>query len=182
MSRRKPKPKSMFVARRSTRPGFRSKWLFSALMAAWMLLNWAIYPPNEVWPLAYVCLVPWAVAVCGYQYRKWLLLNCYLWGVLFFFFVCNWLWEVAYVSVGGQRIPAGAAAIAFYLALFYPIVAMVVRHLYWHRRLGLVVVLPAVWVFTEYARGALVGDFPWFTLAQSQYRRLAVIQMSDIPN
>ena len=178
MSRKKPKTQP--AKKETGRPGFESKWLLTGLLCLWVLLNWSIYPPHEAWPLAYLCLVPWAVAVCGYKGRKWLLVNCYLWGVLFFFFCLNWLWNVAYVPIGKLRIPAGSAGIALYLSIFFPIIAWVVRHLYWHRRLGLVIVLPTVWVFSEFLRGALAGDFPWFTLAQSHYRQLAMIQISDL--
>lgn len=167
------------------RPGYRSKLLFSALLALWAGLQVLIYPPGEWWWVSYFCLVPWAVAICAYQGRKWLYSISYLWSVLFLFLCLHWLWNVAYIPIGKPgpeqiRIPAGSAAIAVYFGAFFPPMAWAIRHLYWTRRLSLTLVLPTVWVAGEYVRGSLLIEFPWFTLAQSHYRQLTLIQISDL--
>ena len=184
------------MLREYERPGSRSKWLFSGLLALWTALFCATFPYTNPpadgsesvfgwWLLSYICLVPWAVGVCGYRSRRWVYVISYLWSVVFFFFCLCWLWNVAYIPIGqpgpGQiRIPAGSAALGVYLGAFIPPMAWVTRHLYWKRRVSLTLVLPLVWVTGEFARSVLVLEFPWFTLAQSHYRSLTLIQICDL--
>ncbi len=42
------------------------------------------------------------------------------------------------------------------------------------------IMLPVVWVALEYARAYVVGGFPWFYLAHSQYSQIRLIQISDL--
>ena len=103
----KPAPPAACAARRGTRlhslprEGLRVLLLYglSAVMLCW------IFPPNPVplWPLAFVCLVPWTVATCRTQ-RAWLVhwLSFFVgWG--FFLVSLRWLMPVTglgYAALG----------------------------------------------------------------------------------
>ena len=40
--------------------------------------------------------------------------------------------------------------------------------------------LPVVWVALEYVRAYVLSGFPWFYLAQTQYRQVRLIQIADL--
>ena len=77
-----------------------------------------IFPPRPWWPLAFVCLVPWTVAVCRTS-RTWLLYwVSFATGWIFYLINLYWL-----IPVTGL----GYAALAFYLALYWPLAAWAIR-------------------------------------------------------
>lgn len=128
-----------------------------------------IFPPLELWPLAFVCLVPWGVAVCRCQ-RPWLL----HWGSFVFgwaFYLLNLYWLEPVTGLG-------YVALAFYLGLYWPLSAWALRT---GRRAGISPVwsLPVVWVACEYLRAWIMTGFPWFFLAHAFYRQTSFIQISD---
>src|SRR5574337_1634576 len=56
-------------------------------------LYW-IFPPRELWLLAFVALVPWALAVCRVT-RPWLIYwGTFLFGWLFFLVSLRWMMPV----------------------------------------------------------------------------------------
>ena len=130
---------------------------------------WLIFPPRGVWPLAFVCLVPWGLAICRVQ-RPWLVhWGSFLFGWIFFAVNLNWLWPVT---------PPGHVALSFYLALYWPLTAWAIRT---GRRAGISPVwsLPVVWVACEFLRGWVMTGFPWLFLAHAFSRQITFIQISD---
>ncbi len=132
-------------------------------------LGW-IFPPYGLWPLAFVCLVPWTVAVCRTQ-RAWLVhwLSFFVgWG--FFLVVLRWLLPVTGL---------GHAALGLYLAIFWTLAAWAIRTA---RRHGISPLwsLPVVWVACEYLRATVMTGFPWLFISHSLYRQLPLIQISDL--
>ncbi|MBN1345246.1 MAG: hypothetical protein JXQ73_21315 [Phycisphaerae bacterium] len=130
-----------------------------------------IYIPIEWWPLAYVCLVPWLVAVTSARRVGWMLLASYLMGAAFF--ICNAFWLSPITA------PAWIA-VSLYLGIYFPLVAWLVRYMVTRRRGSVALVLPFVWVGTEWLRAVVVTGFPWFYLAHSHYNVLTMIQVSDL--
>ncbi len=129
-----------------------------------------IFPPIELWPLAFVALVPWTIATCRAQ-RAWLVhwLGFLVgWG----FYLANLYW-LAPVTFEGY------AALAFYLALYWPLAAWAIRM---GQRHGLAPVwtLPVVWTACEFLRATVMTGFPWFSLAHGFYRQLPLIQICDL--
>jgi len=128
------------------------------------------FPEPSFWPLAFVCLVPWAVATCR-THRAWLAhwLSFFVgWG--FFLVALRWLMPVTGL---------GYAALALYLAFYWPLAAWAIRT---GRRHGIspLWTLPVVWVACEYLRATVMTGFPWLFLAHGLYRQLPLIQISDL--
>ncbi len=67
------------------------------LAAATLAMSCTIFPDLNVWPLAYVCLVPWLVCVCTAEKARFLYFVSYLLGLGFFLVNVRWLsvvtWE-----------------------------------------------------------------------------------------
>jgi len=130
----------------------------------------ASFTPVDLWPLAYVALVPWLLALNGGTSRREELLAAWLGGLLFWAVNLYWLWWVTLVGYGAS---------VFYLSLYWLIAGAVLRSA---RRRGwpMWAMLPVVWVALEYARAYVISGFPWFYLAHSQYARTPLIQIADL--
>ena len=149
----------------------RSRRAILLLTGLSLLFCCLIFPSPNWWPLAYVCLVPWLVCVCGAAKARFLYFAGYLLGLGYFLINIRWLAPVTW---------PGYLVVSAYFALFFPLAAWPIRHLY--RRYGLSVALaaPIVWVALEYLRSIGTIGFPWLLLAHSQYKVLKMIQISDL--
>ena len=150
-------------------PLWRDLLMVLGLFALSLILLSLIFPPRDVWPLAFVGLVPWAVAVCRVQ-RPWLAhWGSFLLGWVFFLVNLKWLMPVTGL---------GFFALAFYLAIYWPLAAWAVRT---GRRAGISPVwsLPFIWVACELLRGWVMTGFPWLFLAHAFYEQVWFIQISD---
>lgn len=134
-----------------------------------VLMLSVIFPPIEVWPLAFVGLAPWTAAICRVS-RPWVAhWGSFVFGWIFFLWNLKWLLPVTGL---------GYAALAFYLALYWTLSAWAIRT---GRRAGIAPVwtLPVVWVGCEFLRGWVMTGFPWLFISHAFYRQLAFIQISD---
>lgn len=131
-----------------------------------------INPPlSEVtWPLAFVALAPWALAVCRTQ-RAWLVhWSSYVFGFVFFLVNLSWLMPVTGL---------GFVALAAYLAIYWPMAAWAIRTA---QRFGVSVAwsLPVAWVACEYLRAWVMSGFPWLFISHAYYRQPLLIQCCDL--
>lgn len=130
-----------------------------------------IFAPLSFWPFAHICLVPWLVAVMWTQRVAWTYLMSYFLGLAFWLFNLDWMNDVT---------PPGYIALSLYMAVYWPLVAWVVRHMVTRRRGSVALVLPFAWVGTEWLRAVVITGFPWFFLGHSHHHVLTMIQVSDL--
>lgn len=139
-------------------------------MALSVLLFSLIFPPLTWWPLALICLAPWALAVCRTT-RPWLAYwLSFAAGWLFFLINLSWLRPVTGL---------GFVALAFYLAAYFPLAAFAVRTGL-RRGFAPVWTLPVAWVACEFLRAFVMSGFPWLFVGHAFYRQLWLIQISDL--
>ncbi len=143
--------------------------LFFSYALTVFLFSW-IFPPPSLWPLALVCLVPWIVATCRTR-RAWLVhWGSFLFGGVFFLVNLRWL-----MPVTGK----GFVALAFYLALYWPLSAWAVRTA-WRHGIQPVWTVPVAWVACEYLRAWVMSGFPWLLLGHAFSAQLSWIQIADL--
>ena len=153
--------------------------LMLALLTAGLMS--LLFEPIAFWPAAYVCLVPWVLVVVCSARNTWMYVVSYLAGFVFFLANLQWLWDVAFVPIGGWHCPVGAFGLAVYLAVYFPLAAWPIHHMAWRRGVPMALILPIVWVTFEVVRGIWVlGGFPWFFLGHSHYQVHSTIQVSDL--
>lgn len=129
-----------------------------------------IFDPWGVWPLAFMCLFPWSVAVTRAS-RAWLAhWMSYLAGSAFFLIKVRWMEPVTGL---------GYIALALYIAVYWPLASWAVRAGR-RRRIPLALCLPVAWVATEWLRGVVMSGFPWFFLGHGLAGKLWFIQIADI--
>ncbi len=141
-------------------------WLLTVILLS------VSFAPFGCWYLAYLALVPWTMAlICG-KSNRWTVLLAYLAGVIYWAASIYWLsWVTPYA--------VGYIAGVIYLSLYFLVGALVLRAA-GRRQWPMWITLPVVWVALEYARAYVIGGFPWFYLAHSQYSQLRLIQICDI--
>jgi len=154
----------------SPRRALRGRLTAPLLAVLGVALLSAAFAPLEIWPLAYVALVPWLCSLVLARTRRRALLFGWLSGLLFWAGNLYWLTWVTMV---------GYSAAVLYLSVYWWAAAAILRAAM-RRRWPLWIVLPVVWVALEYARAYVISGFPWFYLAHTQYAQTRLIQISDV--
>ncbi len=139
------------------------------------LLLWLSLPPVDWWPLAWVAPVPWVLLI-----RRNRIDGRRPYTMLTFVGFCFWLAALHWLRLPHLLTSLGWIALSFYFAFYLPLfvgLARVAVH-----RLGLSVVLaaPVVWTGLELARAHLLTGMTMASLGHTQYRWIAVIQISDL--
>ncbi len=142
----------------------------------------AAFPSLDFWPLAWVALVPWLLAVRGRGIGA-----AYGWGFVFgFVFNLAVLYWIP-ATISNYTVINEAAAVGLLVLLaaavsglvsFAPCAAVGE----WLAGAGIsrVVAYPVVWVVLEWSRNFVIAGFPWASLGYSQYRFLAVAQLAEL--
>jgi apolipoprotein N-acyltransferase len=144
-----------------------------ALIAAALL--WAALPPLDFWPLAWIAPAWWVLLVRRGQLpgrRPYGAL--WLAGSLFWAAALQWL-RYAHWAAGVGLIP-----LACYLGAYLPVFVGLSRVAVHRFRVPVVLAAPIVWTGLELLRGHLLGGFTMASLGHTQYRWIALIQMSDL--
>lgn len=154
-------------------PGFsigtHRELLLAALVT--LVLKSLIFEPIALWPLSFVCLVPWLVMAAAGAKARAVYAYSYLMGLAFFVINMRWLYHATGL---------GYIALAVYMAAYFPLMACALRHAVRRRGWPLGVVFPIVWVGSEMLRAVILSGFPWFFLSHSNYRVLTLTQVSDL--
>ncbi|MCM8801062.1 MAG: apolipoprotein N-acyltransferase [Candidatus Omnitrophica bacterium] len=138
--------------------------LFSAVFLALSFLSF------KLWFFSWFGFVPLFFALKDKSKLKAFIL-AYLTGFIFWLGTIYWL---VYVTL------IGTVLLSLYLALYFSIFGLFVKHHLSEATYYELLFIPSVWVLLEYIRSYLFTGFPWAFLAYSQYRNLAVIQIADI--
>lgn len=145
----------------------------AVFVAATMLLLWLSFTPVEFAPAAWIALVPLVLLIRlrhlprGFYRHLWML---------------GFLWSLAtlqWMRYGHPAMYGALAALAFYLALYFPVFVAISRRAV-SAGIPVWVVVPVVWTALEFVRAYLLTGFSWYYLAHSQYRWQSLVQVADI--
>jgi apolipoprotein N-acyltransferase len=148
---------------------------FRAIASALLLL--LAFPDFDLWPLAWVALVPLLFAVASRPRTPQSFLTGWLAGTVFFYFSCHWL---TFPMIRYAEIPAwlahvlllpAALAGGFFVGLFAAGLARACAR--WGARALLVA--PPLWAACEWARLGIIGQL-WNALGYSQAFHPSLIQ------
>lgn len=149
----------------------------SGLCVATAILITLSFPSMSWWPLAWVSLVPFLIALEGRTpwqgFRIGFLCGCLTFtGTLYWLFhITEWFSVVAAI---------GVVCLFLYLALYYAVFGMYVTCTSTWTPLKRLIVIPSVWVVLEWVRGFLFTGFDWISLGHSQAPNLVSIQIADV--
>jgi apolipoprotein N-acyltransferase len=157
-------------------PSNQSGWVpeYRAVMSG--LLLWASFPPNSQWWLAWFALIPWFGNTLANPplSRRRTLFTALAGGIAF------WLPAVQWVRLSDPSAWVGWLVMSLALAIWWPIMAILVRHLHVRKGWPIWFAWPVVWGFQEIGREYYATGFPWYHLAHSQFRQTWLIQVADL--
>lgn len=157
------------------------------------------FPPLEEYQSAWVALVP--LIICARYCRPGrMFLWGYLSGVVFWLCSLSWLLKIAGRGTNLLGAVAGWTALALYCAVYIGLFGMMVSYLLgkisfssesrdhgsrlWQTgslaKIGMVLLIPVVWVGLEYIRSVLFTGFPWNLLGVTQFRNIVLIQVAEL--
>lgn len=165
--------------------GIPSEPLASTTKAGWLpelrsicsgALLWAAFPPNNLWMLAWVALVPLAgIWVDQPKLSRRRHLRVGLAGGLTF-----WLLAIKWVRLSDPSAWVGWLIMSLALAVWWPFMLLLVHQLHEKKGWPLMPSWVLAWGFQEFAREYYLSGFPWYYLAHTHYRQLWLIQVADI--
>ena len=147
------------------------------ISAASGLLLAAAFPRPDLFPLAWIALVPLLLVM-----RQRPFVAGFTAGTIFFAAVLYWL-NFVMITYGGLQPVFSLLAYLFliiYLAIYFGFATWVSCRLEAVYNLPYLFTLPPLWVALEYLRGSLLTGFPWATIGYSQQNFSLAIQSSDV--
>lgn len=143
--------------------------------AAGAVLLWAALPPLDWGPVAFVAPVPWVLLI-----RRPTLAGRHpfrtLWGVGFAF----WLAALHWLRLPHWATSFGWVALSAYFAFYLPVFIGLGRVAAHRLRIPVILAAPVIWTGLELARAHLLTGFTMASLGHTQYRWIALIQVSDL--
>ncbi len=156
---------------RSAPAGARAALIASGLTA---LLLWGSFTPLDFGPLAWLSLVPLLALVRLENPPP------RMYGIVFAGGLLFWVMTLQWMRLGHPVMYVAWWALSLYLAIYFPLFVGLARVAVWRLRVPLTLAAPVVWVGLELLRGYLMTGFSWYYLAHTQYRWIALIQISDL--
>jgi len=139
-----------------------------AVLSALLLI--LSFPPFDIWPLAWIALIPLFFSIDGQKPLKAFLI-AYLTGFVFFLGTVYWLIHVT--------LP-GMIAVVAYLALYFGIFGMIINYSKLPTPNSQLFFIPSAWVALEWIRSYALTGFGWALLGYSQSNNLPIIQIADL--
>jgi len=158
--------------------GSSRKRLLASILSG--LLYGLSQPGPNLWPLAWVCLIPLLYALEGRDSKERLLLGLAS-GCVAYLTCCYWI-IVAVNKYGGISL-VGSVAILLLLCLYlgsYWALFSALSFAFKEKGIQRVLFSSCLWTVLEYLRGHLLTGFPWALLAHSQWEFVPLLQVSEI--
>jgi len=150
---------------------------YGALTGALLVLS---LPKPDLYPLAWIALVPLLFVIAKTPVVRQAVAASYLAGVVFFSGTCYWITETMTIY-GGLSIPLAVgvgALFALSFALYFVVFALaVVLAVKKFGTIGLFLAGPA-WVTVELLRASLFSGFPWMLLGYALVPYAGILQIA----
>lgn len=145
------------------------------------LLLFASFPTIDLFPLAWIALVPLMLSLWDKSPRA-AFFSGTITGTLYFFGTLSWIYYSIshYGSVPLVLSVILVLLLGLFLGLYVGLFAILFSLKIRHTRLPALILAPVFWVTLEFIRSYALTGFPWSSLGYSQYRFLYGIQYADI--
>ena len=143
------------------------------------ILLFLSFPTINLFPLAWIALVPFFIALMGAKNRKLSFSMGYLTGFLFF---AGLLPAIAllypYANIFATMV--GYLVLVGYTALYFAVFPVLMRVVPWRSGILFPIAAACIWTALEWVRSWMVTGFPWGSMGYSQWNNVHGIQIASL--
>ena len=145
------------------------------------LLLFLSFPKIELYPIAWVALVPLLVYVYGKDKKSAFKAGLFF-GIVYFFGTTYWIYHSInkYGSIPFVPSILLVLLLCLYLSMYPALFSFLYAAHIKKSDLPIMFVAPVFWTVLEFVRSYAMTGFPWSSLGYSQYKFLPAIQIADI--
>lgn len=151
-------------------------WIFAAISGILLLLS---FPSFNLFPLAWISLIPLLIALQSVSSWKSAFLHGYVTGSIFFLGLVYWI-TLLYPFANIFLTTFACLLLAGYLAVYVGIFSALLHGLPWKSGLPYIFIVAAIWTGLEWVRSWLLTGFPWGSIGYTQWNNLPAIQIASI--
>lgn len=151
-------------------------WILAAVSALLLLLS---FPTFNLYPCAWIALIPFFIAITHATPWKTTFWISYLTGVLFFaVLLLAILLLYPYANIFATAL--AYISLVGYTGLYFAIFAILMRFVPKHSTLLYTLAAAALWTTLEWVRSWMITGFPWGSIGYSQWNNPIGIQIADL--
>ena len=151
-------------------------WILAGLSGILLILS---FPSFNLFPLAWIGLVPLLIALQSTSSWKSAFLHGYFSGGIFFLGLVYWI-LLLYPFANIFLTTFACLLLVSYLALYFGIFSVLLYGFPWKSGLPFIFIVPAIWTGLEWARSWFLSGFPWGSMGYTQWNNLSAIQIASI--
>lgn len=136
-------------------------------------------PNFNLFPLAWVGLIPLLVCLNSASSWKTAFWCGYVAGAIFFFGMTYWI-VLLYPFANIFVTSLGCAALVAYLSVYPAIFSAILFRFPWKSDLRYMFIVPVIWTALEWVRSWMLTGFPWGSMGYSQWNNPYAIQIASI--
>lgn len=151
-------------------------WILAGISGILLILS---FPSFNLFPLAWISLIPLLIALQSTSSWKSAFLHGYLTGAIFFLGLIYWI-ALLYPFANIFLTVFAYLLLAAYLAVYAGIFSALLHGLPWKSGLPFIFVVTAIWTGLEWVCSWMVTGFPWGSMGYTQWNNLPAIQIASI--
>ncbi len=151
-------------------------WILAGISGILLILS---FPNFNLYPLAWISLIPLLIALQSTSTWKSAFLHGYLTGAIFFLGLVYWI-ALLYPFANIFLTAFACLLLAGYLAVYLGIFSALLHGLPWKSGLPFIFIVPAIWIGLEWVCSWFVTGFPWGSMGYTQWNNLPAIQIASI--
>ena len=151
-------------------------WILAGISGILLILS---FPNFNLYPLAWISLIPLLIALQSTSTWKSAFLHGYLTGAIFFLGLVYWI-ALLYPFANIFLTTFACLLLAGYLAVYLGVFSALLHGLPWKSGLPFIFIVPAIWIGLEWVCSWFVTGFPWGSMGYTQWNNLPAIQIASI--
>ena len=151
-------------------------WILAGISGLLLILS---FPSFNLYPLAWISLIPLLIALQLTSSWKSAFLHGYLTGAIFFLGLIYWI-ALLYPFANIFLTAFAYLLLAGYLAVYAGIFSALLHGLPWKSGLPFIFAVTAIWTGLEWVCSWMVTGFPWGSMGYTQWNNLPAIQIASI--
>ena len=151
-------------------------WILAGISGILLILS---FPSFNLFPLAWISLIPLLIALQSTSSWKSAFLHGYLTGSIFFLGLVYWI-ILLYPFANIFLTTLGCLLLVGYLALYVGVFSALLHRLPWKSGLPFIFIVATIWTGLEWVCSWMMTGLPWGSMGYTQWNNLPAIQIASI--